>query len=191
MSIVLIPNGNTRVVSSSVTVYSGKGLVFNLTYSGELPANMQPLKIERKNSENKFKPYSLNDGIFAILDADSTSVTINVPGEYRVVRPSQVNFNANVGVSYDVGYDAIDPVQPLSYERSQKDGNGIYKTIEFFRPDGSLAKTSVLSGGTSPTYTTRTETWYDLDGETVLSETVYDLSYSSGELISETIQGGV
>lgn len=70
--------------------------------------------------------------------------------------------------------------------KSGKDANGVFTTIEYKRQDDTLAIKSVLSGGTSPTYTTRTITYYGLDGITVEKTTSRTLSYDAdGVLISE------
>lgn len=70
--------------------------------------------------------------------------------------------------------------------KSGKDAEGIFTTIEHKRSDNTLAVKSVLSGGTSPKYTTRTITYYGLDGATVEKTTTRTLSYDAdGVLVSE------
>lgn len=74
----------------------------------------------------------------------------------------------------------------LSLVKSDKDSEGIYTTVTYKRSDGTIYATSVLSGGTSPQYTTRTLTFYETDGTTVKTTKVYTLSYDDdGDLISE------
>lgn len=74
-------------------------------------------------------------------------------------------------------------------ERTNKDVNGIFTTLTWKRPGGTKFKESVLSGGTSPQYTTRTVTYYETDGTTVKQQVVYALSYDvDGDLISEVLQ---
>jgi hypothetical protein len=73
------------------------------------------------------------------------------------------------------------------FVRSGKDVNNIFSTIEHFRADDTLYYKSVLSGGASPLYTTRTETFYDTDGITELLVNVYTIAYDGdGDIISET-----
>lgn len=188
MATTLISNGKTRQTSTEITIYNGQFLTFSLTSDSDIPTTMRQFKIERKNSENVFKPYSLNDGIFCYLDYDANSVTISVPGTYRIIRPDITNFNVNVGVEYSVSYDSLDINQPLTFTRENKDANGIFTTINYFRTDGSLAKTSVLSGGTTPQYAYRTETWFESDGVTEAYQTTYALTYDEdGTLISEIL----
>lgn len=68
------------------------------------------------------------------------------------------------------------------------DENGIFTTVEVRHKTGTLYSRSVLSGGTSPQYSTRTETFYANDGTTVLFTQVYTLSYTNGRLVSEVLQ---
>lgn len=73
--------------------------------------------------------------------------------------------------------------------KSNKDSNGISTTVTLKRSDGTIYMASVLSGGTSPQYTTRTETYYMADGVTVSATKTYARTYDSdGDLASEVIQ---
>lgn len=73
--------------------------------------------------------------------------------------------------------------------KSGKDANGIFTIVEYKRSDGTLYARSVLSGGTSPQYTTRTITYYAADGTTVIRTDPYTLVYDAdGDLISEVKQ---
>ncbi|BAD74830.1 MULTISPECIES: hypothetical protein [Geobacillus] len=73
--------------------------------------------------------------------------------------------------------------------KSGKDSNGIFTIVEYKRADGTLYARSVLSGGTSPQYTTRTITYYAANGTTVLRTDTYTLTYDTdGDLISEVKQ---
>ncbi len=75
----------------------------------------------------------------------------------------------------------------LSVVKSAKDSEGIFKTVTYKRKsDNTIFAKSVLSGGTSPQYTTRTLTFYNADGITVKATKIYMLSYDSdGDLVSE------
>lgn len=82
----------------------------------------------------------------------------------------------------------INKVEPeLSIIKSNKDTNKIYVRIDYKRKsDNTLFMSSVLSGGTSPRYTTRTETYYDTDGTTIISTKTYTISYDTdGDILSE------
>lgn len=69
---------------------------------------------------------------------------------------------------------------------SNKDANGIYTIIEFTDDSGNLRKRSVLSGGTSPAYTTRTVTFFAADGITQTGQRIYSITYDSdGDFLSE------
>lgn len=74
--------------------------------------------------------------------------------------------------------------EAVSIERKNPDDDGIFKLIEFKRPDGTLFKTSQLNG-TSP-YNSRTVKYYDKNGN--LIQTVeYSITYSNDEVVSEVI----
>jgi hypothetical protein len=91
-------------------------------------------------------------------------------------------------LSADLFVQKLEDVQELSYELLNKDINDIYTTTIYYRPNSTIARMSVLSNGTSPNYTTRTESFYDITGTTVLSTAVYTLSYDlDGKLISEIL----
>lgn len=78
--------------------------------------------------------------------------------------------------------------EAVEISRSGKDSNGVFTTITYTRPDATVYQTSILSGGTSPQYTTRTVTWYAADGTTVVRTDVYTLAYDSdGDITSETL----
>lgn len=71
--------------------------------------------------------------------------------------------------------------------RSSKDAEGIFTTVEYRRKsDNTLAVRSVLSGGTSPQYTTRTITFYASNGTTVARTDTFTISYDAdGEWVGE------
>lgn len=70
--------------------------------------------------------------------------------------------------------------------KSGKDSEGVFTIVEYKRDDGSLAAKSVLSGGTSPNYSTRTISYYGFDGETIEKTTIRTLTYDEdGALVSE------
>lgn len=85
-------------------------------------------------------------------------------------------------------WQASSRLEDLSTTRANKDANSIYTTVSHLRKDGTLFRQSVLSGGTSPTYTTRTVKYYGTDGTTVLATEVFALAYSGTDVISETLQ---
>ncbi|WP_010305421.1 hypothetical protein [Kurthia senegalensis] len=83
-------------------------------------------------------------------------------------------------------FQRLDNEKLLKKYKSMKDSEGIFTTVTYKRTDGTVYATSVLSGGTTPQYTTRTITFYDSDGTTVKTTKVYTLSYDSeGDLVSE------
>lgn len=85
--------------------------------------------------------------------------------------------------------DAIDNINRYSTFKTNKDENSIFVTVQVKRRNGTLYLTSVLSGGNSPRYTTRTVTEYDYNGTTVVKTIKYNLSYDADDnLISEVLQ---
>lgn len=185
---VLLYNGTHRAVSEEITVDVAQFMTVNLTYDGTMPEDVTLAWIERKNSENEFRRFSLSDGIDCVFNHESLSITIPIPGVYRFVRPTvDARYGISIGAEYDIGASAADPDQTISTTRSGKDGNGVYTTITFTRSDATVFKTSVLSGGTSPEYTTRTETFYAADGTTETNVIVYALTYDAGDLVSEIV----
>jgi hypothetical protein len=79
---------------------------------------------------------------------------------------------------YIVGGDVPTKSVAFSTYRVHEDENGIFQSIEWKRTDGTLAKKSTLSGGTSPLYEKRIVTHYDTDGITVTETVAYDQFYN-------------
>jgi len=71
--------------------------------------------------------------------------------------------------------------------RSKKDSNGTFTTVEYrSKFDNLLIAKSVLSGGSSPRYSTKTVTYYEDDGSTVAGADIFTLTYDTdGDLVSE------
>ncbi|UWG96386.1 hypothetical protein LPY66_16015 [Dehalobacter sp. DCM] len=77
----------------------------------------------------------------------------------------------------------------LSLYKLNKDAFSVFTEIQWKRKNGTLAKRSVLSGGTPPNYLNKTETYYGDDGITVKATKTYVLTYDQdNELISEVLQ---
>ncbi|WP_373845089.1 hypothetical protein [Clostridium sp.] len=83
--------------------------------------------------------------------------------------------------------DDFTDITKYSTYKSEIDSNGIATEINLKRSNGTLIMKSVLSGGTSPNYTTRTETYYQADGTTVKSTVVYALTYDSDSNVSSEV----
>lgn len=72
--------------------------------------------------------------------------------------------------------------------RTGKDANGKFTTVEYDRPNGTLAMKSVLSNLSGDNYTTRTETYYESDGTTVKETFIFTLVYDvDGDWIREEL----
>lgn len=70
---------------------------------------------------------------------------------------------------------------------SNLDSNNIYTVIDYKDSSNVLRVKSTLSGGTSPSYTTRTVQYFDTDGVTVLNTKTYTITYSNGLFVSEIL----
>lgn len=68
--------------------------------------------------------------------------------------------------------------------RSNKDSNDVYTTIEWFDSSNVVRIKSVMSGGTSPLYTTRTLTYYNIAG-TLIYTKVFTQQYDGEDWIGE------
>jgi hypothetical protein len=130
-----------------------------------------------------------NDGAGSGLDADT------VDGKHfsDIQADAQAKANqaeANAKAYTDSAPEAMQRnLGIFNVYKSGKDSNGIFTIVEYKRADGKLFARSVLSGGTSPQYTTRTVTYYAADGTTVLRTDTYTLTYDTdGDLISEVKQ---
>lgn len=168
---------------------------------------MTPLRV--KQAIDKFKPTKMseltNDAGLAGLYSPSFTGTPTAPtpttgdNTTKLATTAFVQATVNaIGAGdmaksvYDTNNDGIvDFAENLMIHSTYKSGldaNGIYTTVEHKRPDGTLLLKSVLSGGTSPKYTTRTETKYALNGTTVEWTKVYTISYDvNGNVLSEVL----
>lgn len=69
------------------------------------------------------------------------------------------------------------------------DSEGVFTEIHYKRPDSTLILKSILSGGTSPQYATRTEIEYEQNGTTIKDTRTYTIAYDEdGKVISEVLQ---
>lgn len=89
----------------------------------------------------------------------------------------QVTTNSNQIVVLSYNYNTYS---------SNIDSNGIFTTVDYKRSDATLYLNSTLSGGTSPSYTTDTWTFYQADGTTVDHIVTWTLTYdSNGNVVSK------
>lgn len=78
--------------------------------------------------------------------------------------------------------------RPLSVVKKDKI-DGVYTTVEYYRPDNTLFKKSTVSDLVGTNYTKRTVVYYKDDGVTPKITRVYTLAYDSdNDLVSETLQ---
>lgn len=151
---------------------SQKGAPFGvatLGSDGKVPANQL----------NTVDASTTQKGVVQLSNAtDSTSETL-------AATPKSVK-DAKDGLSTQIGI-LSDKTDDLKTAKTNKDANGIYTTVTYRRKSNdSLFATSILSGGTSPSYTTRTVTYYEVNGTTVRKTVTFTLSYDAdGVLVSE------
>jgi hypothetical protein len=139
------------------------------------------------NSEFDLWFTSLNDEFnvwFSNRDAEINAWATNRDSEFNTWFSSIQNIlDTNVAGNL---LGQINELKNYTTLKSGKDTEGIFVTYQRKRYDGTLLMQSVLSGGTTPLYTTRTETWYGADGITVLSTKEYTITYDSdGSVVSE------
>lgn len=122
---------------------------------------------------------------FIVTNNPDGTITL-IPSEGAIVQAGTPITASNLN-NIEKGLEEIHRVLgELKIEKSNKDSNGIYTQVDYKREDNTLFMRSVLSGGTSPQYTTRTITIYDTDGTTVLQTITHTLTYDSdGNIVSE------
>ena len=118
-------------------------------------------------------------GVSDALNAHKSDNTVHVKKDGTL----QTGLNAE-----KIGGKTVNDIlsNTLKISKSNLDANGIYKQVDYKREDGTLYIRSVLSGGTSPNYTTRTITIYDTNGSTVLKTITHTLTYdTNNNIVSE------
>lgn len=120
------------------------------------------------------------------LEVDVTAVTNTVNMH---LNDNVKHITATERTTWNAKATATDLVDLKQYTtlKSGKDSNSIYTTYQRKRYDRTLLMQSVLSGGTSPLYTTRTETWYAADGTTAVSTRAYAITYDSDGLVTSEV----
>lgn len=115
---------------------------------------------------------------------------LKMPEGKDIVNIDDINSNIDVidkqlkSVSEKVGQTDL---EIYSKYKLNKDANGVFTEVQYKRQDGSLYMKDVLSGGTSPDYTTRTQTYYRSDNS-VIKETNFKLIRDAdGDIVSEVI----
>lgn len=188
-SVALNTNGSPKTILDVSTLIAGQGgqLVGTLTIDGVtdyvftfVTQFTKPLTGTGYESSTTFGAGTVPVGTaVTITTAGLIQVTVPVftgSGTARFVRDGAAGSQGAPGVVFD----------DYKFTRGGRDADGIYVTVEYFRADSTLYRKSVLSGGSAPLYPTRTITYYALDGITPTSTTTFTLTYSGGELVSES-----
>lgn len=161
---------------STEYVFVGKIII---TYQG---GNWRIVQVE-KLTGTRLNQTAISGGNFLTIVNHGTTLTgSGTPTDPLDVSPEYVD---NKITTHNNNLNAH--LNATNIERLNKDGNGIFTETRIKRTDGTLLIKSVLSGGTSPAYTTRTEYIYDIDGTTILITNIYTLAYDlDNVLITET-----
>jgi len=119
----------------------------------------------------------------AIADAGNIITATDVEGALQEIAGNVTTNTTNIT-------NNSDQISVLSLDynvvSSDIDANDIFTQVQYLN-GSTLYMQSNLSGGTSPSYTTDTWTYYESDGVTVTSTLVWTLGYdSNGNLISRT-----
>lgn len=169
-------------LAASAVPVSQKGVangVATLGADGKVPAVQLDLPIPIDASTTQ-------KGVVQLSNAtDSTSETLAATP--KSVKDAKDGLSTQIGILSGQTAVLDDKTNDYKTTKSSKDANGIYTTVTYRRKsDNSLYATSILSGGTSPSYTTRTLTYYEVNGTTVRKTVSFALSYDAdGALVSE------
>lgn len=132
---------------------------------------------------------NLKDATTTIKGIVQLSSSTTSSSELLAATPKSVKAAYDLANGKESPTGALAKIEQTSFKttKSGKDAEGIFTTIEQRRKsDNTLARKSVLSGGTSPLYTTRTITYYAANGTTVSKTETFTLTYDAdGVLISE------
>jgi hypothetical protein len=131
---------------------------------------------------------NLQNEIGALTSLNTTEKS-NLVGAVNEVNNNLASLSADNESQFNNVNNIITDLKKHAILKSNKDSNGIYTIVTLKRTDATIYMTSVLSGGTSPSYTTRTETYYKTDGITIDgTPIVYTRTYDAdGDLLSEVM----
>lgn len=203
---VLISNGVTTIAQGNITdlrlnselcgiVHGTVDQVDTTTIFNQYLAWFEQMKVTSSSdmndwivaTEEEFRVWF--DSIKGILEGD---VAANLAAKISNLELLIVDVEKNKASKAEVS-ESIDglrkEIEQTSYSVSKTlpDSKGVFTSIEYRRKsNGILAAKSVLSGGISPTYTTRTITYYGTDGLPSGKVDVFTLTYNAeGFLIKE------
>lgn len=124
------------------------------------------------------------DSIKGQLEGD---IAANLASQVTDLQTNKADKTDLVSLQTEVSEHVADNANYSTY-KSLPDANGIFTKLEYKRPNGTLIMKSILSGGTSPEYATRTETEYEQNGTTVKATRVYAITYLNDKVTSEVLQ---
>ncbi|MGX8177304.1 phage tail protein [Exiguobacterium artemiae] len=147
-----------------------------------------PEGIATLGEDGKVTPSELEDASITKKGQVQLSNATDSTSEILAATPKAVKTVADQVAQNSTKTEILsDKTDDLKTAKTNKDANGIFTTITYRRKSNdSLFATSVLSGGTSPSYTTRTVTYYEANGTTIRKTVTFTLSYDAdGALVSE------
>ncbi|MGK0467160.1 hypothetical protein [Clostridium sp.] len=148
----------------------------------------KPLGNENYNVEDQNGNMDILDAQIKIVDNKASNVTVPVTKVNNKIGDVVLNA-ADVGaVSTGDFTSHLANNSTYSTYKLNVDANGIFTEIQYKRQDSTLILKSILSGGISSLYTTRTETEYLADGITVKATRVYNITYMDDKITSEVLQ---
>lgn len=180
----------------SVLIASGTGETFNGTTINTITKTSDTIyTISTPLASTTYTIYLKNDGNFASSTDGSITTGSILIGTVLTNADKSVNTIVDKrplvsGVGSELVRHKADLASHkginLKLYRLNKDSEGIFTELQWKRTDDTLAIKSVLSGGTTPKYTTRTETYYENNGTTVKATKTYTISYNTDdEFVSE------
>jgi len=130
--------------------------------------------------------------VWSATNTDSIRIVIFKAGTLAGVDASKLNGIINSALN-GIPYENADKSEVFSdlnaakILKSNKDVNGMYTTIEWSDTNNIVRKRSVLSGGTSPEYTTRTETYYNASAILIYTKVFTQQYDTASEWLGESV----
>ncbi|MBU3098754.1 MULTISPECIES: phage tail protein [Clostridium] len=190
-------NPNWIVISSAIPSSVGGFMIReagiyddanNLIAIGKYPETYKPVASDGSTKELYIKmTLEVTNATSVELKIDPT-VILATKKDITILDTKIEQFEADNVHSINTINNAMADNSTYSTYKTNVDANGIFTTIQYKRKNGTLILKSILSGGTTPKYTTRTETEYLTDGTTVSVTRVYSITYTLDKVTSEVLQ---
>ncbi|KAJ51103.1 hypothetical protein BD780_000225 [Clostridium tetanomorphum] len=143
---------------------------------GNDAVNIEDLNYNADILDKKVKEVESNAGSVKSVNGKTGAVVLNA-----------ADIKTNSGTSVELQLADIIQQQKFYIKKFDTDENGIDTRVEKYRLNGTLLEKSVLSGGVSPNYTTRTITFYTVNGITVTDTIILTQIYFDNEWKGEKL----